>query len=208
MKKILINISKKFAFLASKFKNKKFLRVLGLILLVVLFCGALFKYKALFIAARVNGGFISRYELNELLTERYGQEVLDELVVKKLVESELAKNKITATLVEVDTKIAEIEAGLNGVRLEELLIAQNIKMDDFKGDVALQLGVEKYLSGALSVTDEEVAAFLEENADFITAEDEAGRVVEAKESLLNQKFQQALSAWISELRSSALIKTY
>ena len=90
--------------------KSKFAKNLALVLLVgtVSFFLAS-KYKNQFIVATVNYQPVSRFQLNRLLNERYGQMVLDELISQTLIKSLIKENNIEVTEADIEEEIANLD---------------------------------------------------------------------------------------------------
>src|SRR4051812_45467567 len=83
-------------------------RLIALLVLLLAVVG-LFWYKTNTwpIVAVVNGKPLMRFTLDQQLYKQGGKEVLDTMITEKLVQDELAKNHLTASVAEVDTRIEE-----------------------------------------------------------------------------------------------------
>src|SRR3989339_1797585 len=91
-----------------KFKKPKPLTIAigGAVILIVV---ALFFAKGIFVAATVNGSPISRLSVIQELEKQGGKQTLEAIIDKKLIETELSKQKVTATKDEVDAEIEKIK---------------------------------------------------------------------------------------------------
>ena len=105
-----------------KFKKPKPLTIAigGAVILIVV---ALFFAKGIFVAATVNGSPISRLSVIKELEKQGGKQALEAIIDKKLIETELNKQKVTVTKEEVDAEIEKIKTQVTaqGERLKWLL---------------------------------------------------------------------------------------
>ncbi|MCL4397704.1 SurA N-terminal domain-containing protein [Patescibacteria group bacterium] len=178
--------------------------VLGLLLIVLALL--LYRNKGMFVAAMVNNQPIMRLSLDKQLESQYGDATLDEMVGEMLIRQAAAKNKITVTPAEIETKIASIEKTLNGqISLQDALAQQGETVADFRHRVELQLMLEKLTAGKVQVSDQEISDYIDKNRASMTATDEAGLREEAKTDLTNQKQNTILQQYFSSLKSQAKI---
>jgi foldase protein PrsA len=166
--------------------------------------------RGLFIAAFVNGQPISRLSVVAELERRGGAEVLDTLITQALISQEAKRSNVTVTQQELEITIAEIEASLEGQGgLDQLLLAEGMTREDLERQIRLQKLTEKILADKITVTDEEVVEYLENNADFLPedATDEELKVL-ARNQLEQQKLSSEIQVWLSELRDNSNINYF
>lgn len=183
-------------------------RRIALVVLVLGIIGVLYANKGLFIAAVVDGKPIFRWELNQVLSDRFGQQTLDGMISEYIVDGEAKKQGVVVTQAEIDTKVKEVVASLGGASLDELLKYQGTTKAEFEKQIRLQLLVEKMLGRDVTVTDEEVAEYAASNAATLTATDEAGIAKEARAAITSQKINEKLQAWFGALRTKAKIMRF
>jgi hypothetical protein len=177
---------------------------------VVFFLLGLFYFRrGWFVAASVNGQPIWRWEFNRTLNEQYASTVIDAMIKEEVIRQEAAKEGVEISPEAVDEQISQIEAGLGEqISLEEVLAMQNIKMEDLRSEIEYQLMLEQLLSTGIEITDEEISQYIEENADLLTAADEAGRIDEATKALRIEKMNEKYQAWFLELTNKAEVKNF
>jgi hypothetical protein len=191
------------------FKINKRATILTIIVLVVL--GALFYFKGLFVAAIVDGKPISRLKVIKELEKTSGQQALDALVVKQLINAEASKAGIAVSQEDIDAEIKTLEERISkqGGTLELLLAQQGINQNQFREQISLQKKLEKILGDKMQVTDEEVNQYFTQNKITPPAgvsEDEIKNQIRAQ--LKNQKFGTEADKFITELRAKASIQYY
>ena len=115
------------AYINLKFKKPKPL-VIAIGVAVVLILVALFFAKGIFVAATVNGSPISRLSVVKELEKQGGKQALGAIIDKKLIETELNKQKMSVTPAEIDEEIKKIEAQVSsqGGTLEMALAQQGM----------------------------------------------------------------------------------
>ncbi len=180
-----------------------------LILLIVLLGGFFLVKKGYVVAAVVNGKPIFRWEVNTQLMSRFGQQTLESMITERLIAEAALKEGIAVTQTDIDAKITSITATLGpNVNLDQLLTYQGMTRTDFEHQVRLQLTVGKVLGKGVAVEESEIDTFLKNNREVMTATDEAGLRLEARESLVSQKTSEKMQPWLMELRDNAKITKF
>lgn len=182
-----------------------------LISAVVVFALALllWKNKTLFIVATVNGQPIPRWELENRMVTRYGSQTLDEVINEVLIRQAGQKKDATATAKEIDDKIAEIEKSLDGkITLTDALAQQGMTMAEFRGQVELQLILDKLSADSVVVTDQEVADYIASNSASLNSSDPASQSAEARSILTSQKKNAAYRQLFNDLKNQAKISKF
>jgi foldase protein PrsA len=173
--------------------------VLGLIAIFV-------SNKGLLVAAMVNGRPIFRWQLNSVMTSRFGQQTLDSMVSQVLIDEEAKKAGITIAAADIAKKESDLVASLGGnVSLDDVLKYQGMTKADFEDQLRLQLTVEKLLGKDITITDADVDAYIATNQATLTATDEAGLREEAKQVMFSQQVNDKLQTWFSEVKTKAKI---
>lgn len=192
--------------------NPRFAKNLALVLLVGSTSFLLAKkYKGQFIAATVNYQPISRFKLNQLLNERYGQAVLDELINQTLIEDLLKKNNIEITQDNINEEIENLKTQLGGDQALQTTLAQyDLTLDQLKKRLEITIGQKKLAESLFSpeVTNQEVSQYYSQNKtlfkDKLLPEVEA----EIKAGLFDQKLQQEFNSWFTEQKEKASIRSF
>ena len=193
-----------------KSKSPKLLvSVIGVV--IVLIIVALFFTKGLFVAATVNGNLISRLSVIKELEKQGGKQVLESIINKKLIETELSKQNISVTLEEIDEEIKKIEAQVTsqGGTLEAALTQQGLTKEKLREQITIQKKLEKLLADKVAVTDADIDAYIKDSkvptSKDVKIEDFRKQI---SEKIKQQKFQQEAQKWVSELTTNAKIKYY
>lgn len=195
----------------SGLSKKTLLTPKNIILLVILILVVVFwKFKGVFIAAMVNGQPISRWQLNNQLQKRFGDQVLDNIINERLILAGARQKGIFITADEIDKRVKEIEGRLkNQMSLNDALKAQGLSMEDFRQQIEIQLSIDKMFDKEATVSSEDVDNYLEKNSDYYK---EATDPAKVKEDVLNilrqQKITELFDKWFSEIRESAKVQKY
>jgi len=183
----------------------------AIIIVVIIALGVLaYIYKGLFIAATVNGSPISRLAIIQELEKASGKNLLDSLIIEKLVQNEANAKKITVSNDEINGEIKKIEDQVvaQGSTLDAALAAQGMTMEDLKKQIILQKEVEKLVADKINVMDEEVTQYIKDNAISIPEGQEATTTAQIKDELRNQKLNKEAAALITTLKSQAKIRYF
>ncbi len=187
------------------------LLALGLVVL-------LFAANKYLVVAWVDKKPVTAFEYYSTLSKRYGNDISEELIVQKLLESEAASKNIKVSDDELNAEIQKIEEQQGGAdKLTQILQAQNISQNEFHRLVKLQLLRTKLFSDVANVTSADVDAYIAENGDAFapTTDASTGATIDPKqdpklrdsitEQLKQQKTNASFSAWLQEARKSPRI---
>ena len=112
-------------------------------------------------ASQIPPGMADQYK------KQMRQQVVDSMVLEKLLDGQIKKAGIVVTDEDVNNKLTEIIAGQPGMTMESfktMLAAQGQSFELIKGQVKKTLGYEK-LVGAVEVNDADAKAFYEANKE-------------------------------------------
>lgn len=167
------------------------------------------KNKGWIVAATVNNQPIWRWDLEGRLVSRYGTQTLDEMVNEQILKSEAAKQGITVTDADVNSKISEIEKSLNGkISLQDALAQQGMTMADLRQQAEIQVYIDKLTASKVTVSDKDVTDYIANNKDSLTATDEAGMRQEAKQAILTSKRNQTFQQIFANSKKSAKVTKF
>jgi parvulin-like peptidyl-prolyl isomerase len=191
--------------LTQKYGRNKIVKAVAVLVLILALAYAA---KSLLFAAFVNGRPISRISLIKALEAQGGQSVLDNLVDKELIYQQAKRQKINVTQAEIDEEIKSIEDLLKGqnLTLEQALEARGETRASLIEQIKLQKMVEGALSSKITITDEEVSKYFNDNKELFGEDPKLDDVsADIKDQLYQEKLSQEYSTWISDLRSNAKI---
>lgn len=173
--------------------------VLGLALLA-------FYKKSWFVAATVNGEPITSVELMSKLNQDYRQQALDQMVNERIITQEARKKGITVTQKDIDDKIAEVETQVGGAdALNGLLSQQGQTKEGLKGQLKIQILVEKLYGSEATVSAEEIETYITQNSATLQSTDSAKQRVEAESALKQQKLTDIFGQKFQSLKDGAKI---
>jgi len=167
-----------------------------------------FEYKSQFIAARLDSNVITRFELNKELAKRYGDPTLEDIIILRLIDCELETNSVEVAQEEIDANLAQIEAGLGGMDLDEALTLQNLTREELENQIRVQLGIEKLVSGTIKITEEDLAGYIEAQQEELEGLSELEARDIARKSLMQQRLQNEVQIWVRSLRDNAKVIKY
>jgi parvulin-like peptidyl-prolyl isomerase len=178
------------------------------------------------VAARVNGVEISSERLERYLEEvggardflsmsdpgvfkRKKREALEQLVEQELLWQEARRRDAVAPQEEVEAALAQLRARFASDaaylgRLERAGFTASTYAEYVRRLLSIQRLVERDVAPTLSVTDEEVRAFLEARSGSRTPGAEA--IPEIRKSLLAAKLKKAVAERVGALRAQARIE--
>jgi parvulin-like peptidyl-prolyl isomerase len=181
----------------------------GLGVLAVLF-GLGYAFRSQFVVASVNGQLITRNEYVAAMEAQGGRQVLEQLILERLIKAEATKKNVTVPQEDIDARIATIENNLSqqGQTLDTALAQNSMTREQFMEQVIKTPLLLEILSAEnVVVTDEEIEAYIEENKEMlksITDQDELKATV--KEQLTQGKTQEASQAFMESLQTNAEIR--
>ncbi|MEA2020785.1 MAG: hypothetical protein U9M98_03700 [Patescibacteria group bacterium] len=178
---------------------------------IVLIAALYFRFRGDIVAARVNGEAISRLALIRELERSYGQQALDNLVTRKLVEQAAEEEDISLNSVDVSLELAEIEktAEQQGQDLDQVLGQQGFNREDLIKELRFQKVIEELASSDVSVSQDEVDQYWQENQSLFGEDAEKVEVEpQIREMIKNQKANEQIQQWLSGLRNEANIKYF
>lgn len=139
---------------------------LGAVVLVVALVVLVYFTSA---AAIVNGQRISKAEFTQLTLNRYGADVLDELITNKLIDQQVAKQGITVDQAAIDQEIANLKtqyAGDDEATWQSVLAQEGVTEAELRLTVKRRMAVEQIVGKDITVTDDEVKTYYDTNKDY------------------------------------------
>ncbi|MDO8452678.1 MAG: SurA N-terminal domain-containing protein [bacterium] len=187
--------------------KKNFLPFLVVALVVVSIATLLFYKKHWILSALVNNRPVTSFEVMSRAYKTYRKEITDQIVNERLVFDEARRQGALPTAGEVEDKIKEVEERYGGKEeFDALLLQNNQTRANLVTNIRTLLAMEKMYGELVTVTDEDVEAYLKENS--VEAADEAARREEAKKAVREQKLNQLYSVKFQELKDKANIRVF
>lgn len=180
--------------------------ILAALIIVVL--ALLYMFRSVFVAATIGGKPISRLTVVRELEKQMGAQVLDSLVTQTLIEQKAAAGNFTVSADDIQKEIAAIEENLSkqGTTLDEALTTQNITRVNLERDIRLRKLAEKLVADKVTISDEEIATYIEENKQFMPpAESDDALKEQVRTMISQQKFSTAFQEWLTAAKAEANI---
>jgi hypothetical protein len=175
----------------------------GLLLVV----GFLFLNRNWFIAAIVNGQPIFRWELNTVLTSRYGQQTLETMVTEKLILSEAQKNNVSITSDKIEARANEILKQFgSSLTIDDFLKLQGLSRADFDNQLRIQMIIQELLTKDLKISESDITNFIATNSGSFVATAPAAIREEAKNAIIDSYVGERFQAWLQSLREGAKVQ--
>ncbi len=196
--------------LIEKIKNElKNVNKMGLILVIlVIIAGTLYYFRDLFIVATVNGQPITRFAVIQKLEASGGKSTLDGMVTEILINQQAKLKNIVVSPQEVQADLNKIKASLqgSGQTLDQALASQGMTLAQLEDNRKITLTVDKLLADKLTVTDQEVATYIEQNkaslpANYVLADIKPTIVDQLKQ----EKFATEFQKWLDQIKKSSSI---
>ncbi len=117
--------------------------------------------------AVVNGVKVTRAEFTKRLEQTQGKQVLGDLILRALVEDAFAKSGLTLSDEELEQEVQKAKATApDEAAWQQMLAAQGIDEEELRDYFAFRMKVRKLATKDVSVTEEALKAFFEENKQF------------------------------------------
>lgn len=118
------------------------------------------------VVAEVDGEEITKDELYNLLLAQSGPQVLDALIVEKIVDSEIEKKDIKITDEDIQAEIDEMKEYYGGEEQFTMALAQaGLTEEDMKTDINMNLRLKALVDPYMDISDDDMKAYFEENKD-------------------------------------------
>lgn len=199
--------TKKFTLKSFKFSNKFIYIAAG----IVAFVGLVYFTKPLYLSAIVNGKPIFRPTVISSLEKQYGKDVLDSLIEQDLIEQEAKNKNIVITSNDVNTEISNIETQLKSqnMTLDQALTQKGMTKQDLYDQIKVQKTVEKLLGDQITVTDQEIKDYFDQNKNYFATNAKLEDVKSQIQSeLVNEKLSSAYTTWIADIKAKAKINYF
>jgi foldase protein PrsA len=186
---------------------------IAIVLGVIIVASLLYFFQDKYLFAKVNGKPLTNFAvMKEMETVKQNEiaEVVNIMIDKSLILQEAEKRNIVITDQEIDEELKKTEDQLkeSGQTLDNQLALLGLTREGLRENYRIQKSIEKMI-GQVSVSDEEISKYLEENKDLIPQDQEESQIREmVKEQLTQQKLSEKYQSFISDLRNKADITTF
>jgi foldase protein PrsA len=125
------------------------------------------------VVAKINGEAITKDQLYDAMVKQGGQQALDMLIMEKIIEMEAKKQGIQVTEQDVDKEIDKMAEQYGGREAFERIIGMyGYSIDGMKKDIGMSLKIEELLRPSISITEEEMKEYFEENKETFAVEEQ------------------------------------
>lgn len=129
--------------------------------------------KDLEIVAKVGEEEITKDELYNLMLEQSGPQALDALIVEKLVELEVEKKEIEVSDEEIEEELNKTKEEIGGEEeFNQALQQSGLTIEKLKENIATNLKINKLIEPYISISDDEVEEYFEQNKNLLVQEEE------------------------------------
>ncbi len=168
-------------------------------------------FKHYVVAAMVNNKPISRLSVVKELEKQGGKQALDSLVTQELIKQEAKKKGITVNDQDVEKKMAELDTQFKaqGQSLDQVLETQGTTKDAIKGQLKVQVMLEKLLGDKIKVTEKEIDEAYEQQKELFAEEKDMKKVrTTIQETLKSQKLSASAQELIDEIKKTAKVRYF
>lgn len=160
--------------------------------------------------AVVNGSGIARKDFTERVLLKAGPQVMDQLIVSKLLVAEAQKRHVVLSEKEIDEVLAKVEAELvkNNATVQDYLVAQGSTLSMLRIELRNQLIVEKLFGANIVVTQKEIDAyFTQNNIRKGTGAVLISQTIAIKKAVRTNKLREAFQIWLQkELQNAEILR--
>lgn len=157
----------------SKVSNKVFAIIVGAIVVIGLAVILIFSFTNREIVATVGDTKITKDELYDTLVKQGGANVLSQMIDAEIINQEVKKENIEVTDEEIDAEMENYMAQFGGEEMFEAALQQRgLTKDDLKGDIIQYVQIEKLVDSRITISDEEINEYFEENKDKLGQEEQ------------------------------------
>ncbi len=161
--------------------------------------------------ARVNGQAITKTRYFSELHKSSGQQVLDEMITKLIIKQEAERMGVNVSQSDIEEEITKLRSSVEsqGSTLEQVLTYQGVTYDQLLENIKIQKMLEAILTDRVSITDDEIKSFYEENKDFYGNEKSFDELYnDIKFQLFQERMTAAYRSWIEEQKAASNIEKY
>lgn len=116
------------------------------------------------VVARVNGESITKADLYDFMVKQNGDKALEFLITNKIINLEAKKANIEATEEDINKEIDKLIENYGSEQALKIELAKyGYTIEGIKEDMQMNVKVRKLIEPQISITEEEMQAFFEEN---------------------------------------------
>ncbi len=131
------------------------------------------------IVAVVNGEKITNKEFYQELEKRYGQDLISDMVITKLIEQEARKRGVSVSNEDMQKALQQLQTAFPGQSIEEIAQGQNMTGDQLREQVRVMALLDKMLAPQIKVTEQDARNFYNQNPQVFQSQEQLrlGQVV-------------------------------
>lgn len=190
--------------------NKKYLLLLASVIFLLAACSD----KEDKTVATVNDVAITQGQLEDALMKQYGVEVLEFLMTNEIIKQEAEAQKVTVTDEELNAEYEEYADYYGGEEtLLQSLATFNMTKDDIVNDIKTYLLTVKLIQKEITITDEDIQKYYDENKSKFTTDDGEQLAFEdvkeeVKAALLEDRVDAEYGDWLDKKFEEYDVKSY
>lgn len=144
-----------------------------LLLIILVLATSLTACKSNDVVAKVNNDVITKDELYQILVEQNGEQVLDSLITKKIIEQESKKHNIVVTDEDINKELDVLKNSYGGeVEFNNTLDYYGYSIEDLKKDISMNIKIKKLIEPTITITDDEILQYFEEYKEDFNQEEQ------------------------------------
>lgn len=159
-------------------------------------------------AAEVNGEVITFGDLQESLLQEAGAATLDRMITNEVIRQATESEGIEIPPSAVDAEMDGIRANFENEEQFQMVLEQNgITIAELEEDIRISLILEQVVGGDITVSDEEIEMFYEQNQAQLQGGLEENRVT-IEEMIRQQQLEAVSQGWIQEQIAAADVRNH
>jgi len=125
------------------------------------------------VVANVEGKSITKDELYDAMVKQGGQQALDVLIMKKIVEMEVEEQDIQVSDEAIDEEMEQMAEQYGGLEaFEQIMGMYGYSTEGMKEDIEMNLKIQALLKPRVSITEEETKEYFEQNKESFAVEEQ------------------------------------
>jgi foldase protein PrsA len=156
------------------------------------------------VVATVNGEQIHRSEYDRAVAQNSGEDVLENLILERLIAGEARKRNVSADGAEVTQQIDDLKQQFGSDQaFQSALLQQGLTEEALVRQFEISTLLRKMVADQVQVSDQEVDSQYQANAQQFQGQPEADAKQQIRENLEEQKANSAARDLLGQLRDEA-----
>ncbi|WEK55871.1 MAG: SurA N-terminal domain-containing protein [Candidatus Cohnella colombiensis] len=162
---------------------------------------------------KVNDTSISKNELFDALVAAGGGQTLDTLVSSELIRQEMEKQGLVLTDEDYEKELETIKQSVGSEEdFQSLLSMYGMTVEDLKKELKSQAQLRKLLEDQVSITDEQIKTYYDENLEDLTVDGVAptleAKTEEIRATLMDEQLSTLSATWLEEQKTKSNIEYF